>query len=210
VRIVRLARLLTPAPIPVPMRQTHVIVAIPAPTLVRRALPHERIRIAGPPHRSQLARPYSAKPVWDVAGAPANAGASLAGSGVAASGNGTATNGGGAAASGAEPCGFVTFSDPHGSQFDPRTRGFHVDIRMSVHFADGTAQSMILDYAWYYASEADKPWSDRNLKDPGFPTRFQTPPPDKAANEPSLVRYVMQHSTTDGMTLLRDCPSPPA
>lgn len=79
---------------------------------------------------------------------------------------------------------------------------------MSVRFADGTAQSMILDYSWYYPSEDANPWSDRNLRDPDFPTRFQQPPPGKAAGEPPLVQYVMAHSTADGLTLLRDCPAP--
>ncbi len=111
------------------------------------------------------------------------------------------------AASGEQPCGFVTFSDPHGSHFDAQTRGFWVDIRMSVHFADGSSQSVILDYPWYYASEAANPWSDANLRDPSFPTRFQTPPPSKVGGEPPLVQYVVAHSTPDGMTLLRDCPA---
>ncbi len=134
----------------------------------------------------------------------------LAGNGAAAgAGNGSGMHGNGNdAASGDEPCGFVTFSDPHGSQFDPRTRGFWVDIRMSVHFAGGAAQSMILDYPWYYPSEAANPWSDRNLTDPDFPMRFQPPPAEKIAGEPTLVKYVMERSTPDGMTMLRDCPTP--
>ncbi len=79
---------------------------------------------------------------------------------------------------------------------------------MSVHFAGGTSQSIVLDYPWYYASETANPWSDQNLKDPYFATRFQRPPPDKIAGEPALVKYVMDRSTADGMTLLRDCPTP--
>lgn len=137
-------------------------------------------------------------------------GVSLAGTD-AASGTGThaGTNGNGiGAANGDEPCGFVTFSDPHGSHYDPRTRGFWVDIRMSVHFADGSSQSMLLDYPWYYPGEAANPWSDRNVKDPNFPMRFQPPPSGKAPDEPQLVRYVVEHSTAEGLTLLRDCPQP--
>ncbi|HLY03011.1 MAG TPA: hypothetical protein VKR56_11035 [Candidatus Cybelea sp.] len=41
------------------------------------------------------------------------------------------------------------------------------------------------------------------LSDP-FPTAAQS----KLGNEPELVRYVIDHSTADGMTLLKDCPSP--
>jgi len=77
---------------------------------------------------------------------------------------------------------------------------------MSVHFADGSSHSVMLDYPWYYASEAANPWSDQNLKDPSFPTRFQPPPADKASSEPPLVQYVVTHSTRDGMTMLADCP----
>lgn len=77
-----------------------------------------------------------------------------------------------------------------------------------MHFADGSSQSLVLDYPWYYPSEAANPWSGQNLRDPNFPTRFQPPPAGKLGNEPELVRYVIDHSTSDGMTLLRDCPSP--
>jgi hypothetical protein len=127
----------------------------------------------------------------------------------AGTGAGTGTQGAGTgAASGAPPCGYVTFSDPHGSHYDPHTRGFWVDIRMSVHFADGSAQAMILDYPWYYSSEAANPWSSRNVNDPNFPTRFQPPPSEKLAGEPELVKYVMDRSTPDGATILRDCPEP--
>ena len=165
--------------------------------------------------RPAMAQHYGAKPVWDVAGGStahfvaaqignSNGSGNAAGSG---SGNGT-TGTGDSVATGTEPCGFVEFSDPHGSSFDARTRGFYVDIRIRVHFADGTSQSLVLDYPWYYSSEADNPWSDRNLRDPNFPTRFQPPPQSKLENEPELVRYVMAHSTADGITLLRDCPNP--
>lgn len=155
----------------------------------------------------RTSRASNSKPLWDVANAASPA-ASLAGAAAGAgSGSGEQGNGSGAA-SGDQPCGFVTFSDPHGSHFDTRTGGFWVDIRMSVHFSAGTSQSMILDYPWYYSSEAANPWSDQNLKDPNFPTRFQPPPAGKVAGEPPLVKYVMERSTPDGMTLLRDCPTP--
>jgi hypothetical protein len=148
------------------------------------------------------------KPLWDT-----NAGAA-SGSSTPAQLGGQGGNGSGAAGSGNDattgepPCGFVEFSDPHGSRYDRQTGGFYVDIRMSVHFADGSSQSLILDYPWYYASEAANPWSARNLKDPNFPTRFQPPPVPKLVGEPPLVRYVIAHSTADGLTLLKDCPGP--
>jgi hypothetical protein len=155
------------------------------------------------------ARPRSAKPIWEtISGTTASA--SLAANGAATgTGTGSGASGGGTAdQSDNEPCGFVSFSDPHGSHYDPQTRGFWVDIRMSVRFPDGSDQSLILDYPWYYASEDANPWSDRNIRDPNFPTRFQSPPQEKIAGEPPLVKYVIAHSTPDGMTLLRDCPQP--
>lgn len=180
---------------------------------MRRAQPLPQRISPSPSGRSDAAAGARGnRPVWDAG--RQNAFAATAGSGAAGapgSGAGSGIRGDGTgAADGDEPCGLVTFSDPHGSHYDPRTHGFYVDIRMSVHFADGSAQSMVLDYPWYYPSEAANPWSDQNLKDPGFPTRFQPPPVEKAATEPPLVHYVAQHSTADGMTLLRDCPSPAA
>lgn len=172
----------------------------------RAAAPHARRAAA----TATVSPSRANKPVWDTATAATTGTAQLA----AQSGNATAGTGdaggnagnGTGSATGTEPCGFVEFSDPHGSRFEPRTRGFYVDIRMSVHFADGSTQSLILDYPWYYPSEAANPWSSQNLRDPNFPTRFQRPPADKIAEEPELVRYVMQHSTADGLTLLSDCP----
>jgi hypothetical protein len=170
-------------------------------------------------HRIAAARPKPpevshARPVWDLpagaqgAGAGNKTGAGSVGNGVAGNGAGDAGSGNGAAG-GNEPCGFVDFSDPHGSRFDSRTGGFWVDIRLSVHFPDGHSESLLLDYPWYYASEASNPWSNQNLNDPNFPTTFQVPPADKAANEPPLVQYVIAHTGPGGYTLLKDCPTAP-
>jgi hypothetical protein len=169
------------------------------------------LRVAG--RTSALQRVHvveapASKPVSYAASAATGSGARLAAAGGGGNASAGAPAGNGTAATSADPpCGFVTFSDPHGSQYDARTRGFWVDIRMAVRFADGTSQSLILDYPWYYSSEAANPWSDQNLKDPGFPTRFQAPPPEKLASEPALVQYVMHHSTPGGLTLLGDCPT---
>lgn len=155
------------------------------------------------------ARSGSSRPIWSATASGARTGPVVTAGLGASIGNGAGSQGNGTgAASGDEPCGFVEFSDPHGSQFDRQTGGFWVDIRLSVHFGDGTSQSVLLDYPWYYASEAVNPWSDQNLRNPNFPTRFQPPPSAKALQEPELVKYVVQHSTPDGMTLLKDCPTP--
>jgi hypothetical protein len=209
-RLVRIALRPTPSPkaelapqrtvTPAPVR------ALPPPVHIA---PVARVAARTPPraqvHRAAVRFARNARPVWETPiGVTANgvvaAAAAGAGAGAGSRGNGNAPG------SGELPCGFVTFSDPHGSHFDTQTRGFWVDIRMSVHFADGSSQSVLLDYPWYYPSEATNPWSDQNLKDPSFPTRFQPPPADKASSEPPLVQYVVTHSTPDGMTLLKDCP----
>lgn len=192
---IRFAALLPPMPRPVPTRAS-----------AARGTQHTRVAPGAaapkPPAFSH------AKPIWDVvaSGNGAGAGGSRTGSAAGAGGASGAGASGNGAAAGNEPCGYVDFSDPHGSHYDPQTRGFWVDIRMSVHFADGSAQSMILDYPWYYPSESDNPWSRANLRDPNFLPRFQPPPAGKATGEPPLVQYVIAHSTPDGLTLLKDCP----
>ena len=201
-----------PAPTPAPsVRATPTARPRVAPSFAPRAFAGAA---APAPHAAPSAtihRTPPSRPVWDPASSGTGPAAAVgaASSGSAAGTNGTGTSGNGpAAATADQPCGFVTFSDPHGSQYDARTKGFWVDIRMSVHFADGSSQSVMLDYPWYYASEAANPWSDQNLRDPNFPTRFQPPPAAKAAAEPPVVQYVVAHSTPDGMTLLQDCPTP--
>ncbi|MGA2760081.1 MAG: hypothetical protein ABSF08_07170 [Candidatus Cybelea sp.] len=194
--------ILSPVSTPPPQR-AHQQLADAAEGRAPRHDPAARLRPAP-------AQRYGVKPVWDLgaAGGTGKRAAAQAGgseSGFATNGAGSSGAGSGAA-TGTEPCGFVEFSDPHGSAFDARTRGFYVDIRMQVHFADGTSQSLVLDYPWYYPSESANPWSNQNLRNQNFPTRFQPPPAANIAAEPALVRYVMEHSTADGMTLLRDCP----
>ena len=182
--------IVTPRPVPARTR------SLTAPVVHVAAHPHYRAHIVRAAHMEANARP-----VWDTAVGVSPTGA------VTVADGGTGSRGNDSTATSREPpCGFVTFSDPHGSRFDAQTRGFWVDIRMSVHFADGSSQSVLLDYPWYYASEAANPWSDQNLKDPNFPTRFQPPPAAKMSGEPPLVQYVLTHSTRDGMTLLANCP----
>lgn len=139
------------------------------------------------------------------AGAGNRSGAGSLGNG--ASGNGAGSSGNGNGAAGGEPCGYVEFSDPDGSRYDPQTHGFWVDIGMSVHFADGRVAMIQLDYPWYYPNEAANPWSNQNLHDPDFVTTFQFPPSGRRPEEPPLVQYVMAHTSSDGYTRLRDCPS---
>jgi hypothetical protein len=194
-RVVRHLLVLTPI-------RTHVLASVPASRGTRRTRAAPGTAAPKPPAFT------NSRPIWDVAAAGTSAGEGVSQSGNAAGAGGTlgASTSGSGGAGGNEPCGYVDFSDPHGSHFDPQTRGFWVDIRMTVHFADGSSQSTLLDYPWYYPSEAANPWSQANLRDPNFLPRFQPPPAAKAAGEPPLVQYVIAHSTSDGLTLLNDCP----
>ena len=218
VTIARIAVRRSPRPSPVPRPIVHVRTLAPiephavARTATGLAAHPEIVRRAGAP-RPKPPTVSQAKPVRDVpvggqgAGAGRRAGAgSLRGGAGGGNGAGDAGAGNGAAP-GNEPCGYVEFSDPNGSQYDPQTRGYYVDVQISVHFADGRSDSLTLDYPWYYPDAASDPWSAQNLHDPNFPTTFQSPPPAKRAGEPALVRYVMAHTSSDGYTLLRDCPS---
>ena len=191
----------TPAPRPAPSRVRTAAPVEPqaAPQPRAPALRHDIVR-------SGAARPKppkfsNAKPIWDVpAGGQGAASGTATGSGTGGGGSG------GLGAGGAQPCGYVEFSDPSGSRYDPKTGGYFVEVAMTVHFSDRRSESLLLDYAWFYPNAASNPWSQQNLDDPGFPTRFQSPPPDKRAGEPPLVQYVIAHSTRDGLTLLKSCP----
>lgn len=217
IQIARITRRL-PTPTPPPprrppraIRRTRVI----APTETR-IVTHTTTGVSARReivHHAGAARPKppkfsNAKPIWDIpvgaqgAGAGKVSGAGSVGTGGNGTGAGNSGSGNGAAP-GNEPCGYVTFEDPHGARLDPQTRGFWVDVQMSVHFPDGHAESVLLDYPWYYASSALNPFQNQNA-----PMLFQWPPVDKRDAEPPLVQYVMQHSAQPGITLLKDCPEP--
>ena len=129
------------------------------------------------------------------------------GTGAGGQGNGTGSggqgNGTGGYAAADEPCGFVEFVNIQTPRSDHGA--FYQNIRMVVHYGNGTTQGYELDYPFYYPSEAAFPWSDQNIKNQDFPVAFQFPPADKRATEPPVVQYVMQHSTPAGLTTLKDC-----
>ena len=107
------------------------------------------------------------------------------------------------------PCGYVEFL-PVGP---PRYSGTTVyeRIRATVAFADGHRESEIVPYPWVYPDgERTDPWSVTNLKRPSMTVVFQPPPPDFArAGLPPLIAYIVAHTTPDGHTDLRACPTPP-
>ena len=204
----------TPAPqhvvsraavVPIP---SHAKVVVPAP--VGKSAPKEIIkRVAAarpkPPHI------VHAKPIWDVAvptgGQGAGAGnASGAGSvgnggtGTGAGDSGNGTGGGGA------PCGAVDFSARGEAHYNGASGFYERDnIVATVHFEDGSSQTVPLDWTWRFKSEEFDPF-----KNPDAPTFFQFPPANQRANEPPLVQYIISHSSSRGNTTLRgDCPNIP-
>jgi hypothetical protein len=205
----------TPSPTPRPVR-AKIIAPAHVAHVVNPGAAAQNHRI----HRIASARPLvrtkfhsSPAPIHVVMGGhgsgtsttakAATGGAGPGGEGTGEGGNG---NGTGGPPSSTEPCGFVDFIPTDAGQYDRKTGGFFEHISMTVAFPDGHHESVQLDYPWYYPNEAADPWSQANLKDPNFPTTFQSPPPDKASQEPALVQYVMQHSTATGFTRLKDCP----
>jgi hypothetical protein len=215
VTLARIERQANPTPSPTPPSPTPTKTPTPA-TAVRPAssTPRTDVHVLdAPAPRAASLRPTvrstaHSHPQFDapsgVNGAGGDAQAGAGGNGANGSIGG---DGGGNGTAGAQPCGFVTFSDPDGSRYDAATGGFYVTIAMTVHYANGGTASIALDYQWYYPSESANPWSRRNRDNPNFPTTFQQPPVDKRDAEPSLVRYVMDHTSADGYTLLKECPS---
>lgn len=204
----------TPAPSPAVVASAHAIAPAQTRTVAYAvsgvSSRKEVLRHAGAARPRPIVVSH-AKPVWDIptgaqgAGAGTGADAGSLGTGGTGTGTGTAGKGGGSG-SGSEPCGFVTFARVH-KTIDPGTGRVWLDVRLSVRFPDGHTESAMLDYPFYYPSEADDPLSERNLDNPGVPMDFQQPPPDKRDAEPPIVQFVMKHTHPEGYTLLRPCPS---
>jgi len=205
VTIARIETRPTPTPKPKPVRT-------PAP-LSPVAPVHPRAASAAP--RAALRREGAARPVpreaqaaSDVAALPAAQDAEGAGTGQGAGSpgdGGTGSANAGAADGGNEPCGAVDFVG-HGVRYDAAAGGFFVAIKLVVHFPDGHAESLPLDYPFYYASAAENPFSEQNRNNPAVPVVLQTPPPALAAGEPALLQYVVKHTAAEGFTLLEQCP----
>lgn len=131
---------------------------------------------------------------------PLNGGIGPGGTGTGESGTGSGTGGAPAAH---EPCGYVEFMPTEQARIDQATGRSWEYVALRVHFPDGTAETVNLDYPFYYPTQNDDPFLPGHQN---IPATFQFPPSDKRDSEPSLVQYVIQHTTQDGYTLLHDCP----
>ena len=80
-------------------------------------------------------------------------------------------------------------------------------IRATVTFGDGHTQSEEFPYRWSYSDPNIDPWSPRNMPNPDFPAHVQLPPPGaNTSRYPELIRYILDHTRSDGTTILQECP----
>jgi hypothetical protein len=121
-------------------------------------------------------------------------------------GNGTGGDGSGPANTDA-PCGYVEFIPYESPQIEGTTSYEH--IRATVHYPDGHTEFADFPYPWIYAdAEVNDPWSISNMRHPGNgDARAQLPPPGaNVSRYPDVIRYVLEHTTPSGVTVLQECP----
>ncbi len=202
-----------PRPTPKPIVHTKVVAQTQVqPRIVKPAAPAEHHVV----RRVASARPrvhthFHKKPVTHVPTGGQGQGTSTVAKavtgGVGPGGPGTGQSGTGQGTGGApaahEPCGYVDFAPNDNPTTDPRTGRVWEYVSIIVHFPDGSEQSLNLDYPFYYKSEAEDPFIKGH---DNIPATFQFPPPKQESSEPPLVQYVVQHTTSDGYTLLHECP----
>src|SRR5581483_10842786 len=190
-----------PTPTPKPIVHAHVI----APTNVQPQV----VNPGKPSENQHIRRIASARPMVHTIyhkapalvhvptggqGAGSSKSAKAATGGVGTGGTGTGESGTGTGTGGApaahEPCGYVDFIAYDQPTIDSNGHVFE-HISMTVRFPDGTAQSIDLDYPWYYASNSVDPFRI-NTKT----ALFQFPPAGQSV--PTLVQYVIDHTTPAG------------
>ncbi len=206
---VTIARITKPTPSPKPK---------PTPIIPRRIsfnqnegkqAPKMVIKRAGL-NKPKPPRTIHTKPIWDIvpvksgqgAGAGLNNGAGSLGNGGTGSGTGTEGNG-----EGAGPCGAVDFVANGQAQFNPETQMYERNnIDAIIHYADGSAQTVRLDWTWRWKSEDTDPFN----MSPDTPVPFQFPPPSQRSSEPAEVQYIMQYTRANGHSKLNyECPNIP-
>lgn len=215
---VRIAPTPTPTPRPSPSppplvslahNNAQPTIAPPVPQPEGKAAHKEAIK------REAAARPkpppsVHATPIWQTvptggqgAGAGSKSGAGSLGNGT--SGNGTGVTGSGTGGGGG-PCGAVDFVAKGDAAYDPQSGQYTRDnVKAIVHYADGSARTVDLDWTWHFRSESADPF-----KNPDAPMYFQFPPAGQRGDEPPVVQYIMRYSSAKGKTLLNEaCPNIP-
>lgn len=102
------------------------------------------------------------------------------------------------------PCGVVDFEVTGSATYNASTDYYERNnVVAIVHYANGTTQSVPLDWPWRYKSERDDPFSPLSH----VPMLFQFPPRSQRTSEPPAVQYLMAHTSASGMTTLNEhCP----
>ena len=221
VTLARIVRTPTPSPSPTPTPY-HAIAAVrsnsvptTAPIVVPRpagkAARKEPIKHLGA-NRPKPPKTVNTKPIWDTvplasgegAGAGKGEGAGSLAAGTNGSGTGSAGSGAGG---GGAPCGAVDFSSRGPATYNAQS-GFYerTNVTAIVHYADGSSESVPLDWTWRFKSEDLDPFNPSS----DAPMFFQFPPVAQRASEPPAVQYIMKNSKSYGGTKLNaDCPNIP-
>ncbi len=202
-----------PRPTPPPAPVVHVTPA-PAERAAPAALHHAGGVSAAAPraehpivHRA-VTRP-KATGTSGVALAPGRGTGAGSGSGTgddAGSGAGDGSGGDGMGAVNADvPCGDVDFVPDD----KPRIVGdvSYETIRATVHYPDGHQDSDDFPYPWVYADYMDAdPWSPLNVRKTTTIAAQLPPPGSDTHRYPELIRYILDHTTPAGWTILQPCP----
>ena len=150
------------------------------------------------------------KPIWDYIpmgghGAGAGKGSDAGSLGNGTNGTGTGNAGTGAGGGGA-PCGAVDFIAQGEARYNDETHMYErSNVKAIVHYADGSSQTIDLDWTWRFKSRMQDPFSNA-----AAPMLFQFPPASQRASEPDAVQYIMKYSRETGTTRLNDsCPNIP-
>ena len=173
----------------------------------QRAAPRA-MHASGGGHAAPVTHPKIAPPAVIVAGSGGGAGTGNgAGEGAGnagGSGNGTGGNGSGSVNADA-PCGSV---DLIPFQLPDHTGAMTYEhIQATVTFPDGHQESAEFPYRWPYADPGDDPWSPRNIASTSFLTRVLPPPYGADTRRyPEVIRYILDHTRSDGTTVLQECP----
>ncbi len=201
VTIARMIRTPAPTPTPAPLHTR----AVSQTTAGLRARV-EPVKHAG------AKRPTPPKVVYATPDAPIPTGGQAAGaqngqdvgslSSVNGNGSGTGNNGHG---DGSAICGAVDFESTGLARYDPQNDDYErSNIIATVYYADGSSERIPLDWIWRYKSEDVDPFAS------SVPLLFQFPPKVQRVSEPSVVQYIMAHTTADGRTRLNgNCPNIP-
>jgi hypothetical protein len=196
----------TPAPRPTPPPTLPPVPHVTLAPIPQRAAP-KAVAASGGGHAAPRTLPHVA-PLQTIAGSGGGAGPGTGdGEGAGdAGGTGNGTGGTGSGTVNADvPCGSVDLIPIQSPDHNGALTFEH--IRATVTFGDGHTQSEEFPYRWSYSDPNIDPWSPRNMPNPDFPAHVQLPPPGaNTSRYPELIRYILDHTRSDGTTILQECP----